>query len=449
MNATDTKPRTGLLSLAQLHEAVADQQIRAVTPVVPDMQGRLKGKRLNAGVFLDRLEAGATSGETCAYILATDRDMTPSNKYGLTGWSQGFQDMSDRPDLDTIRFMPHTPGVALVHCDAVDTGGKLLDIAPRQMLRTQLALLEAEGYEIRIGWESEFLASHGQRPVTRHNADYALNHSPGLSDFFHRLEEALSDAETPVEALKCEGARGQLEVTFPYGEAMRACDNYTVYRQTLQHVAEQRGMRVNFMAAPSDEVGSGLHLHLSLWRDGEPVFATTHDDDLSEAMEQAIGGLLKSLLDLAPLWAPVPNSYKRYRPYSFAPVFMNWGYDHRGCAVRVTGHGLGRHLEVRVAGADANPYLVAVAAIASILRGLKEKIEPPFAYAGDAYRDRFSPRIHHDLVEGLRAFMSSDFAAKALGEGVLYHYGTAAQHELDVHRTRVTDVERERGDSRA
>ncbi|MGW0569917.1 glutamine synthetase family protein [Streptomyces tauricus] len=449
MNATDTKSRTDLLSLAQLHEAVADLHIRAVTPVIPDMQGRLKGKRLAAGVFLDRLEAGATLGEACAYILATDRDMTPSNKYGLTGWSQGFQDMSLKPDLDTIRFMPHTPGVALVHCDAVDTGGTYLPVAPRQMLRRQLELLEKYGYEIRIGWESEFLLHRGQRPVTRHNADYALNHPPGLSTFFHDLEGALFGAETPVEAVKSEGARGQLEVTFPYGEAMRACDNYTVYRQTLQHVAEQRGMRVNFMAAPSDEVGSGLHLHLSLWRDGEPVFATTHDDDLSDPMVYAIGGLLAGLPDLAPLWAPAPNSYKRFRPHSFAPLYMHWGYDHRGCAVRATGHGRGRHLEIRTAGADANPYLVAVAAIASILRGFREKIEPPPACAGDAYRDYSAARIHRDLVEGLRAFMSSDFAATALGAGVLHHYGVAAQHEIDVHRTRVTDVERERGDSRA
>ncbi|MCW8101694.1 glutamine synthetase family protein [Streptomyces tauricus] len=452
MNVTDTKPRTGLISLGQLRSAVEEDQIRAVTPVVPDMHGFLKGKRVTADLFLNQLDQDEdTVGETCAYLLATDRRMTvsPAIKHGLMSWSRGFEDMSLKPDLDTIRLMPHTPGVALVHCDAVDTGGKLLDIAPRQMLRTQLSLLEAEGYEIRIGWESEFLLHHGQRPVTRHNADYALNLPPGLSDFFRSLEEALLNAETPPEAFKGESAPGQLEVTFPYGEAMRACDNYTVYRQTLQHIAEQRGMRVNFMAAPTDETGSGLHLHLSLWRDNEPVFATGRGDDLPQPMVYAIGGLLAGLPDLAPLWAPVPNSYKRFRSHSFAPQYMNWGYDHRGCAVRITGHGRGRHLELRVPGADANPYLVATAATASLVRGLGGKTLPPRACTGDAYHDYGCPRIHRDLVEGLRAFMSSDFSVAALGTGVLHHYGVATQHEIDVHRTRVTDVERERGDSRA
>ncbi|MFE7032459.1 glutamine synthetase family protein [Streptomyces sp. NPDC057621] len=452
MHATDTPPRTGLISLGQLQTAVVDLHIRAVTPVVPDLHGLLRGKRLDANLFLDQVtKQGDTAGEACSYLLATDRRMTvtTTSKHDISGWIQGFPDMSLQPDLDTIRFMPHTPGVALVHCDAVTTDGKRIGIAPRELLRQQLNLLAKQGYEIRIGWESEFLLHDGHRPVTRHNADYALNLPPKLHDFFHDLEQALFNADTPAEAFKGEGAPGQLEVTFRYGQAMRACDNYTVYRQTLQHVAEQRGLRVNFMAAPSDEVGNGLHLHLSLWKDGEPVFAAPHDSHLSPPLKYAIGGLLKSLPDLAPLWAPVPNSYKRFRPHSFAPLYMNWGDDHRGCAVRMTGHGRGRHLELRMAGADANPYLVAAATIAGILRGHREKLAPPPPCPGDAYFDNGSPRLHRDLVESLRAFMSSDFALTAFGTSVLHHYGVAAQHEIDTHRERVTDVERERGDIRA
>ncbi|MEW2570202.1 glutamine synthetase family protein [Streptomyces sp. NPDC047070] len=452
MHPTDSPPRTGLVSLDQLRGAVVDRHINAVTPVIPDMHGLLKGKRVAADFFLDQVEKqGDAAGEVCSYLLATDRRMTvtAASKYGITGWIQGFQDMSLQPDLDTIRFMPHTPGVALVHCDAVDADGQRIAIAPRELLRRQLELLKDQGYEIRIGWESEFLLHDGPRPVTRHNADYALNLPPKVSDFFHGLERALFDADTPVEAFKGEGAPGQLEVTFPYGEAMRACDNYTVYRQTLQHIAEQRGLRVNFMAAPTDETGNGLHLHLSLWQGGEPAFASGHDGDLPQPLEDAIGGLLTSLPDLAPLWAPVPNSYKRFRPHSFAPLYMNWGDDHRGCALRMTGHGRGRHLELRVAGADANPYLVAVSAIAGILRGVREKIAPPPPCPGDAYRDYGSPRLHRDLVEAHRAFMSSDFTLTALGASVLHHYGVAAQHEIDVHRELVSDVERLRGDIRA
>ncbi|MFE9686812.1 glutamine synthetase family protein [Streptomyces sp. NPDC006285] len=450
MSAANPKKQIGLLTLNDFHKAVAESRITLVAPALVDMWGCLKGKYLAADTFVDQIARGA-AGEACAYLLASDVTMAPLNTYDLTGWDQGFQDIGLRPDLETIRLMPHTPNLALVHCDAIDSNGKPLSVDPRQMLRRQLDLLKTyDDYDAHIGLEHEFLLSSDGRPLTPGNADYALNHHPRLHDFFKKTEEALFIADTPIEAIKTEGAPGQIEVTFPYGPAMRACDNFTVYQQTMQHLAAEFGWNINVMAAPQTGTGSGLHLHLSLWQDGEPAFSDVGGKRLPPPLEHAIGGLLACMPELAPLWAPFPNSYKRYRPHSFAPLFMNWGDDNRGCAVRMVGHGRGRHLELRMAGADANSYLVATAACASIRYGLLHKIKPSPPCTGDAYSDLGSTPIHRDLSEALRHFTTAGgFPIDALGSDVVNHYAAAAQHELDVHRELVTDVERERGGNHA
>ncbi|MFI7136569.1 glutamine synthetase family protein [Streptomyces massasporeus] len=456
MNSHHTAPEyelsrlAGLISAEDFRTAVEREDITTVMVCLPDMMGRLKGKRLNAFTFLDRTAKETTVSEACAYILATNVGMDPLGGFDLTGWDKGFQDLGMVADLSTLRVLPYMPGLALVHCDAIQPDGTPLDIAPRRMLRTQLNRLEELGFEARVGLESEFVLCNGLQPAVPHNLDYALDHPPALSDFLRYLEDALPEAGVPIEATKTEGAPGQVEITFPHGPALEACDAYTVYKQTVQHLARRQALTATFMSAPFTGVGSGLHLHLSLWKDGAPAFATSPGEELPETMRHSIAGLLSGMPHLAPLYAPNPNSYKRYATaHSFAPQYMNWGHDNRGCAVRVTGHGEGTHLEIRLPGADANPYLALTASLAAIVHGLTEKLTPPAPCRGDAYADRQAPRVRRDLAEAVSYFNGSNFATSALGAAVVHHYAIAAEVELAEHRRQVTDVERERGFDRA
>jgi len=447
--------RSGLLSLNELRGEVERAGVHTVMLAVPDMWGRLKGKRLNASVFLERMVSGS---EACAYILATDVAMTPMDGFELTGWGSGFGDLSVIPDHKAIRLLPYLPGVALFHADVAHAEGQFVEIAPRQMLRAQLDRLADLGLDVKVGLESEFVlyegiekqslavGYRGLQPVADQNLDYALDHPPALTDFVEQLEGALRGAGAPVESVKPESGGGQLEVTFPYGAALEACDAYTVYRHAVRHVAQRRSLRPSFMAAPQTGVGSGLHLHLSLEADGLNRFAASPDKKkLTETMQRAIAGLISGMPYLAPLYAPFPNSYKRYVPYSFAPTRFTWGHDNRSCAVRITGHGAGRHLEVRLPGADANPYLALAAALAAIHHGLTDRPELPPPTEGDAYQSVGPLPIPRDLVEALTDFNGSKIARESFGEAVTRHYAHAAQHEIDVHRRQVTDVELERG----
>ncbi|MGQ4479363.1 glutamine synthetase [Streptomyces sp. SAS_276] len=193
-------------------------------------------------------------------------------------------------------------------------------------------------------------------------------------------------------------------------------------------------------------MGSGLHLHLSLWNEhGDPGFHHSRAQGPPPLMTHAIAGLLSLLPHLAPLYLPTTNSYKRLRPHSFAPTRYNWGIDHRGCAVRVTGHGLGARLEVRLAGSDANIYLALAAYIAAMAHGIEEKLTPRQACEGDAYQDTSSMPVYADLAEAVQHFEHSTIAHSQLGKDVVDHYARAARAELDWHRSRVTDTEQQRG----
>ncbi|MCI3273436.1 glutamine synthetase family protein [Streptomyces cylindrosporus] len=434
------------LTPEELETFVRDQRVTEIVLGVPDVHGRLQGKVFNPSVFLDRMAHGA---EMCSYILATDPDRTPLDGFDSAGWEQGFGDFLVKPDPGTAWILPTRPESALFLGTPVHDDGTPVEVAPRRMLTRQLERLRELGYLARIGVESEFLLCTKQQaslsPVWEGSLDYSLNPPPKVRTFFGDLGNVLNDAGIGHEAMKAEGAPGQVEVTFAYTDALNACDDYTLFRHMAAEIAGT-GLAPVFMAAPETGVGSGLHLHVSLWSEhGEPCFVHHRGQDLSPLMDHAIAGLIGALPHLGVLYAPYVNSYKRYRPHSFAPLRYNWGIDHRGCAVRLAGHGERARLEVRLAGADATVYLAAAACIASIVYGIEEKLAAPLACGGDAYQDESSMPLPGDLGEALQQFDGSPVADRLLGKDVVRHYARLARAELLYHRRQVTDVERQRG----
>jgi glutamine synthetase len=157
-----------------------------------------------------------------------------------------------------------------------------------------------------------------------------------------------------------------------------------------------------------------------------------------------LAGQLAHVRELSPLIAPNPNSYKRYRPGTFAPTAIAWSYDNRTAGFRIVGRGGGLRVECRIPGADANPYLVYAALIAAGLDGIERGLDPGPAFQGDAYAAEGLPQVPRNLQEALAELEGSDFARQAFGPEVvdhLLHFGRTELAELD---TRVSDVERAR-----
>lgn len=451
MSEIGTKVPGGPITPARLRRLVETGDVETVLLALADMHGRLVGKRHHAPGFVEQLLDGG-GAEACAYLLATDTRMRPVPGFDLASWDSGFGDIRLVPNLRTLRRMPWPGGGVLVLADAEHADGRPVAVAPRQVLYEQIAALAELGVSAKVGLETEFTVYRGVgdgalgrlQPLSTRNLDYALVHPPRVREYVHELEQVLVGAGLPLEAMKTEAAPGQIEATFHYGDALSAADDHVVFKHVVKTVTPWTDSTATFMAAPETGTGNGLHVHVSLWRDDESVFPA-EGGGLSAAGAQAVAGLLYLLPDAMPLLLPTPNSYKRLRLDSFAPTRVAWGWDNRTAAVRVTGHGAGLHLEVRIPGADANPYLAVAAVLAACRRGMAQEMQPPPAASGSTYAQSDLPLLPADLPTALSAFQDSAAWADLLGKEVLRHYSTAARIECEVAANEVTDIERIRG----
>src|SRR5262245_27428951 len=160
-----------------------------------------------------------------------------------------------------------------------------------------------------------------------------------------------------------------------------------MYKRLVRGVAAKHGMDATFMAKPYvDRVGSGMHLHMSLQdAKGHNMFASD-DARGSTLLRHAIAGMAATMAECVGVFAPNANSYRRYRRNSYAPTAPSWGVNHRSVSLRVpAGAAETRHVEHRVAGADANPYLAAAALLAGAHHGIVNRLDVGAPIIGNGY----------------------------------------------------------------
>jgi len=445
------------LSMAALEHLVGTGEVETVVVTFADMQGRLVGKRVAAGLFVD--EIAAHGAECCTYLLAVDVEMNTVAGYSMSGWDTGYGDMVMTPDLSTLRRIPWLPGTALVIADLGWADGSPVTAAPRAVLRRQLDRLAGRGWAADVATELEFLVfddtyrqawAGGYReltPASDYNIDYALLASSRMEPLLRDIRQGMQGAGLRFEAVKGECNRGQQEIGFRYDEALVTCDNHAVYKNGAKEIADRHGKSLTFMAKYDEREGNSCHIHLSLrGADGAAVF---HDDARPHAMSATFGsfiaGLLDTLRELTLLHAPNINSYKRFADGSFAPTAVAWGLDNRTCALRVVGHGRNIRVECRVPGGDVNPYLAVAALIAGGLHGVDQGLHPPEPFAGNAYEATGVQRLPATLAEAAALFEGSALAREAFGDDVVAHYVNNARVEVAAFNAAVTDWERVRG----
>lgn len=449
-----TPPPTGApLSLEELRSQVERGEIHTVVLAFTDMQGRLQGKRFAARFFLD--EVARHGSEGCAYLLAVDVDLNTVDGYRMASWETGYGDFAMQPDLATLRRIPWQPGSALVTADLAWHDGRPVAASPRQILRRQLERLAERGWRAYAGTELEFIVfrdtyesawQRGYRdltPANQYNVDYSLLGTARIEPLLARIRNEMGGAGMTVESAKGECNLGQHEIAFRYDEALTTCDQHSVYKTGAKEIASQEGMALTFMAKYDEREGNSCHIHLSLRDDsGAPVLAGP-DGGMSETMRHFLAGQLAAVREFSLLYAPNINSYKRFRPGSFAPTAVAWGHDNRTCALRVVGHGPSLRLENRAPGGDVNPYLAVAGMVAAGLHGVEQRLELPDPCTGNAYTADYD-HLPTTLREAAELWRSSTLAKEAFGEEVVEHYLTMARVEQDAHDTAVTDWERYR-----
>ena len=456
-----TQSKAPVMTFNSLKTQVAAGEIDTVLVCVIDMQGRLMGKRFHAQAFV---ESGHAETHCCTYLLATDLEMATPEGYAATSWESGYGDYVMTPDLDTLRPIPWLEGTAMVLCDICDHHGHPIEHSPRQMLKGQIARLEALGLSPVMATELEFflfeqtadeMAKGGFReltPVSRYNEDYHIFQTTKEEAVMRPLRNGLYAMGIPVEGTKGEAEVGQEELNIKYAPALDCADHHSIAKHATKEIAWQQGRAASFMAKyRHDRVGSSSHVHQSLWQGGANAFVDA-DRPLgkSELMDHYMAGLIKYAADYTYFMAPYINSYKRFAKGSFAPTKLVWSIDNRTAAFRLCGEGTKAvRVECRIPGADMNPYLAQAAMLAAGLKGIEEKLALSDAFKGDAYVSDGTPEIPNTLRDARDALGASAMLRAAFGDAVIDHYTRAASWEIEEFDQIVTDYEVARGFERA
>jgi glutamine synthetase len=431
---------------------------------VPDLASlaRADGIEFILALFVD------LTGKPCAKLVPIEAvEQLQTEGVGFAGYAVGAlgQEPKD-PDLiavpDPVSYMAVPflrPGLAIVHCDP-HVLGRPWRFAPRVILKEQLARAAELGLELKVGAEVEyFLVQRGpdgglqvadakdvaSRPC------YDARDLTRMYDHLTSVSKAINSLGWGNYANDHEDGNGQFEQNFAYADALTTADRVVTLRYLLSVMAEERGMVATFMPKPfTDRTGTGLHMHLSLWRDGEPVFPAADDDrglGLSPTAYAFIGGLLEHANGLQALLGPTVNSYKRTGATStrsgatWSPRTATYGGNDRTHFLRVPD---GNRVELRGGDGSANPYLAAAAALAAGLDGVQRGLDPgaPGAVA-DGPRPTLPPTLLH-AVEALEADPVVAGALDVAGEGVCSYFADVKREEFFEWHGQVTPWEVDR-----
>ena len=402
-----------------------------------DTHGIMRGKRLPIAELPRAVEHGVALCEVI-WALPVDEREPVRRPPGHAGYfpGDGYPDMLAMPDVETARIVPWHDRTALLLCDFVDRDGRAVPVSPRAVLRSVVARAQSMGVEPVVGVELEFylLRDAGKRPaeleaVDEHPSVYGVVAASRSEPFTGAVRDTLRDYGLAVEACNTESGPGQFEINLHAAPALQAADEAFLLKSAVKEIAARQGLLSTFMAKPrSDWPGSSCHLHLSVG---------------GADMRHFLGGLLEGMAELTAIFAPTPNSYRRYTPHSWAATTATWGVDNRSAGVRAIGD---TRVEHRQAGADANPYLAVAAALASGLDGVRRRCEPPPAVDGDVYAlaGGAVPALPATLAEATDLLERSALARDWLGDDVVDHCVAMRRAELTAQAAAVTDWEIER-----
>ncbi|MCD4684736.1 MAG: glutamine synthetase family protein [Anaerolineae bacterium] len=453
----------GMLGRTALSTLVTNGDIDTVLVAIPDLYGRLVGKRYDAHYFLEAAEQGL---HFCDYLLACDMEMDPVPGYQFTSWEQGYKDAWGQVDWRTLRRASWLEKSALVLCDVRDEHTKaLVSVAPRSILQQQIERAQEVGLLAKGAVELEFFVFdetydsarekhyHDLKTFGSYIEDYHLFQGTKVEGLLGAMRAHLRQSGIPVEFSKGEWGAGQGEINIRYSDLLTMCDRTVIFKQLAKEIAYQQGRALTFMAKwHADYAGNSAHLHFSLWDDNgaRNMFAGTGEPSeglpvaASDTFRWAVGGILAHARALTLCFAPTVNSYKRYQAASFAPVAITWAYDNRTVGFRVVGEGQSLRVECRIPGADANPYLAFAALLAAALDGIAQHTEPPPVFNGKEYLVGDLPRVPGTIREAITEFEQSTLVRDVFGEEVVAHYLHFARTEQRKFDAAVTSWERAR-----
>jgi len=371
-------------------------------------------------------------------------------------------DMYLYPDLDTWVIFPWVTEdkVARLICDVYLPDGTPFPGDPRGILKRELQRAQELGFQtMNVGSEPEFFLF---KTDANGNPTNEVNDQGGYFDLAptdlgencrRDIVLTLEEMGFEIEASHHETAPGQHEIDFKYADAIRAADKIQTFKIVVKTIARKHGLHATFMPKPLYGMnGSGLHCHLSLFKDGQNAFYDPEDKlGLSETARQFMAGILHHARGFTAITNPTVNSYKRLVPGYEAPCYVAWSAANRSPMVRIpASRGMSTRIEVRNPDPSANPYLALTVLLRAGLDGILKKMPLPAPVDRNIYvlteEERLRagiPNLPVSLAEALQELKRDEAICDALGEHALTHFLELKEIEWDLYRTQVHQWERE------
>ncbi len=417
-----------------------------------DLNGIARGKRIPSTHARKALEGEIRMPVSTAGVDVWGEDIVGGRLVFETGDADGICQWTGRGPLP-IDWTPR-PTAFIPLWLATEDGQPFLG-DPRQALAAVTRRFARHGLTPVVATELEFYlvdpsADRPQPPISPvsgklidSDAVLSIREMDHFHRFFDDVYAACEAQDIPADTAIAENGPGQFEINLVHvADALKAADDAVLFKEVVRGIARKHGFAATFMAKPyGDRAGSGLHVHFSLLDSlGRNVFDDGTDAG-SDILRHAVGGLLNAMPETTLLFAPHMNSYRRLRPGTHAPIAVAWGYENRTTAVRIPGGSTkARRIEHRVAGADANPYLVLAAVLGAALEGMEAEATPPEPIVGNAY-SRDLPSLPPDWASAVEDFEDGAAIPRIFSRTLQQMLVDCKRQEMEAFAEQVTTFE--------
>jgi len=413
----------------EIVDAVSNRDIRLIRFLYCDPAGVIRGKTVHASQIASKVDEG----------VGLTRAQNAVNLFEDLIQVDGMEPVGEVriiPDHKTFTELPWLNRTASMLSDLREQDGGEWGGCTRTVLKHAIEKAREAGIQVFAAFESEFYLAEDTENGLQPWANGPVYSSSGMdraSAVVDDMVDNLTEQGFIVEQAINEYGPGQQEIVLRYTDALAAADQHLKFRDTIRGTAEvQHGLHASFAPKPFvDGIGSGAHLHFSLWSlDGKTnlLHNPLAQSEISELGKNFVAGLLEHMPAVLALTCPSYVSYQRLKPHSWAGSTISWGYDNRECAVRVASPFTGReaesiNLELKTSDGTSNPYLAIAAVILAGLDGIKQKMTPPkpahrdpALLTAEQQRECNIRPLPSDQLQALDALEKDDVITSGLGE---------------------------------
>ena len=339
------------------------------------------------------------------------------------------------PDLDTYEVFPWRPQngkVARLICDLCNADGTPYMADSRYILKKVIKDAADMGYTFDVGPELEFFLFHtdddGMPTTVSHDRAGYFDLGPlDLGENARRdIVLTLEDMNYEIESSHHEVSPAQHEVDFKYADALKTADNIVTFKLVVKSTVKRHGLFASFMPKPKDDcAGSGMHINMSLSKDGVNIFEDKNDENgLSTDAYYFMAGIMKHIKAITAISNPIVNSYKRLATVFETPVCIGWSTKNKSPLIRIpSSKGAGARIELRSPDPSCNPYLALALCLAAGLDGIKNKYEAPASMDSvDESEIKDTDRLPWNLQTAIEIFEKDEFVKSVLGEELVKRY---------------------------